>query len=128
MMTIRFLMLMMMLSLISACETEKDTSPPTDGDNAFFQQGEKTATANALTAWDNLGQKCQQVDAFIGLMDGSADDAASDIKTKYKGQSANAFGSGYLLGLSKIVTTVRGKCPEKSQSLNQLEQGIRGKL
>ncbi|MCK5662884.1 MAG: hypothetical protein KAI17_05325 [Thiotrichaceae bacterium] len=126
-MSIRFFMLILMLGSLSACGGGTQLGNAAGSylvGSEFFKQGETTATATALSAWENLGKSCQQVDAFIGLMEKSTDDATS----QYKGKSVEEFGSGYLSGLSKVVKTIRSQCPNQSSKLDQLEQTIKDKL
>jgi hypothetical protein len=96
----------------------------------FYNIGQNAAESSAMSAWGNLGKDCQKIPAFVQLIEDSMDDVVADIGTKYEGESANEFGSGYLEGLSSVLDDVRAQCqePDVADQLDGLVQVCREKL
>jgi len=88
----------------------------------FYDMGEKAAKNSADTAWSNLGKNCRKLPTFVQIIEDSKDDAATDIGTKYKGQSAKDFGLGYQAGLSNVLMKVCKKC--RSSNKCQRSKGV----
>lgn len=89
---------------------ETDGKRPPSRHGNFYNMGKNIGQKMADNAWRNLRKSCSNINAFRQMIEDSMDDVAADIGTKYKGQSAKDFGSGYIAGLSGVLTTVRGNC------------------
>jgi len=127
--------LILMLGSLTACggggsHVETDRSDPMNTGGSFYNIGKNAAESTAMSAWDNLDRDCQQIPSFVQIIEDSMDDVVADLGTKYQGQSAKDFGSGYLDGLSNVLDDVRGKCQEPSliTQIDQLEQFCRSKF
>jgi len=100
------------------------------GGNSYYKIGKNAAESIAMTAWDNFGHDCRRIPSFVQIVENNMDDVVADLGTKYQGQSAEDFGSGYLDGLSNVLDDVRAQCPEPGMvtKIDQLEQLCRSKL
>lgn len=109
-------------------ETESESRMPSGG--SFYNIGKNAAESSAMSAWDNLGADCHKIPTFVQLIEDSMDDVVADIGTKYQGQSANEFGSGYIEGLSSVLDDVQAQCqePDVAEQLERLVQVYREKL
>jgi len=118
-----------MLGSLTACSgshPEPDRSEPMG--SSFYNIGNNAAKSTAKSAWDNLGPNCQQIPTFVQIIEDSMDDVVADLGTRYKGQSAQDFGSGYLDGLSSVLNDVRTQCPSMITQIDQLEQFCQSKF
>lgn len=125
--------LILMLGSLTACSgngshPEPDRNEPMNTGSSFYNIGNNAAKSTAKSAWDNLGRDCQQIPSFVQIIEDGMDDVVADLGTRYKGQSAKDFGSGYLDGLSSVLNDVRTQCPSMTTQINQLEQFCRSKF
>jgi len=150
-MSIRIFILILILGSLAACNgkqqmsengkqqmsengkqqmSENGKQQMSEGEGAFYNMGKKASETMAINAWENLGKDCQNVQSFVQIVEDSMDDVVADMNTKYQGQSAEDFGSGYLAGLLTVLNEVRNQCqsPSAANQLNQLEQVCREKL
>ncbi len=124
--------LILMLGSLTACgggsHVETDRSEPMNTGSSFYNIGNNAAKSTAKSAWDNLGRDCQQIPSFVQIIEDSMDDVVADLGTRYKGQSAQDFGEGYLDGLSNVLGDVRAQCPSMITQINELEEFCRSKF
>ncbi len=78
---------------------------------SFYRIGKNSSSAVAKSAWQNLGRDCTRADQLLQILGDAVDRTARTIRSgRYRGQSAQDFGAGYIDGLVKILDGVIDTC------------------
>jgi hypothetical protein len=91
----------------------------------FYDMGKNASVDLAKTAWNNLGEDCNKIDAFAQIVEDGIRDTAREIETSYRGHFAKDFAVGYQDGLSSVLNQVRDKCPKAMSLLERLKQLVK---
>jgi hypothetical protein len=77
----------------------------------FYRLGRNASSSVARSAWRNLGQDCTKADKLLEILGQAVDRTAATLrKRRYRGNSAQDFGAGYIDGLVNVLDGVIDKC------------------
>jgi hypothetical protein len=78
---------------------------------AFYRIGKNASSSVAISAWRNLGQDCTKADKLLEILGGAVDRTAATLRRgRYRGDSAQDFGAGYIDGLVNVLDGVIDQC------------------
>ena len=92
-----------------------------DTSRSFYSMGKDLAKSEVKTAWENTQSTCTKSKSFSTLIQASIKDVVRDLRNKYTGASLQAFGSGYIAGLSSELRKMRCKCRENNRTQRRFD-------
>jgi hypothetical protein len=87
---------------------------------ALYNVGKNASSAVARSAWQNLGRDCARSDQLLSILGDAVDRTAQTLRSgRYRGQSAQDFGDGYIDGLVMVLDGVVDQCTHECSNIGQ---------